>query len=84
MTREDLKNLVNQQAEDEGLWFVAQYASEAYLQAALRKLHAYVEDFIDPCTHKWIGKQLGGHPADAESAEWICYCDVCGIEKTDE
>ena len=37
-------NLVNEQAKDEGLWFVSQYASEAYLQDALRKLHAVVED----------------------------------------
>lgn len=39
----DLIALVNQQAEDEGLWFVAQTAPEAYLQAALRKLHAAIE-----------------------------------------
>jgi hypothetical protein len=31
------------QAEDEGLWFVAQTAPEAYLQAALRRLHAAIE-----------------------------------------
>lgn len=37
--------LVNAQAEDHGLWFAAQTASEAYLQQALRKLHAAVEDF---------------------------------------
>ena len=40
---DDLQALVNKQAEDEGLWFGAQYASEAYLQAALRELHAAVE-----------------------------------------
>jgi|SRR3990172_463533 len=38
-----LTALVEQQANDEGLWFVAQTAPEAYLQAALRKLHAAVE-----------------------------------------
>ena len=32
-----------EQAEDEGLWFVSIYASEAYLQAALRRLTAAVE-----------------------------------------
>lgn len=37
------RQLVNEQAEDEGLWFVAQTAPEAYLQAALRRLHAAVE-----------------------------------------
>ena len=37
------QTLVNAQAEDEGLWFAAQTAPEAYLQEALRKLHAAVE-----------------------------------------
>lgn len=39
MTLEDLKILVDTQAEDEGLWFDAQYVTEAYLQRALRELH---------------------------------------------
>ena len=39
----DALDLVNEQAEDEGLWFCAKYASEAYLQGALRELHEAVE-----------------------------------------
>jgi hypothetical protein len=35
--------LVALQAEDDGLWFVAQTAPEAYLQQELRKLHALIE-----------------------------------------
>ncbi len=35
--------LVHAQAEDEGLWFLAETATEEYLQAALRRLHAAVE-----------------------------------------
>ncbi len=35
--------IVNTQAEDEGLWFIAQFASEAYLQQELRRLHSAVE-----------------------------------------
>jgi len=35
--------LVKDQAEDEGLWFNAETASEAYLQQALRALHDAVE-----------------------------------------
>jgi hypothetical protein len=42
----ELKKLVEEQAEDEGLWFVAETAPEAYLQAALRKLHAAVEAYL--------------------------------------
>lgn len=36
-------DLVDVQAKDEGLWFVPVYASEAYLQRALRELHAAIE-----------------------------------------
>ena len=36
-------DLVTKQAEDDGLWFVAKHATEAYLQDALRKLHTAVE-----------------------------------------
>lgn len=39
----ELRQLVEEQAEDEGLWFIAQYASEGYLQHELRRLHAEVE-----------------------------------------
>lgn len=38
-----LRQLVAEQAEDDGLWFMAQTASEAYLQQALRTLHAVIE-----------------------------------------
>lgn len=38
-----LDKLIDQQAMDEGLWFVAPTASEAYLQQALRKLHVKIE-----------------------------------------
>lgn len=36
-------DIVNQQAEDEGIWFMAKTASEAYLQQELRKLHQAIE-----------------------------------------
>jgi len=39
-----LRQMVAQQAEDEGLWFNAATAPEAYLQQELRKLHAAVEE----------------------------------------
>ena len=35
-----VRELVEQQANDEGLWFVAHTAPEAYLQQELRKLHS--------------------------------------------
>ena len=35
--------VVDEQAEDEGLWFMAIYASEKYLQQELRRLHEVIE-----------------------------------------
>lgn len=37
------KGLVEKQATDEGLWFLAATAPEAYLQDALRELHRAIE-----------------------------------------
>ena len=42
--RDALQELVDRQANDEGLWFAAQTAPEEYLQAALRTLHARIEN----------------------------------------
>ena len=39
----ELRAVVDRQAEDDGLWFTAQTAPEAYLQQELRKLHAEIE-----------------------------------------
>ena len=39
-----LRALVDDQARDPGLWFISVTASEAYLQAALRRLHAAIEE----------------------------------------
>lgn len=38
-----VRDLVNKQAKDEGLWFMAASASEAYLQQELRRLHTLIE-----------------------------------------
>jgi len=35
--------LVDEQAKDAGLWFAAQSAAEAYVQAELRRLHEVIE-----------------------------------------
>lgn len=60
--RAGLLTLVNQQAEDEGLWFRAQTAPEGYLQQELRKLHAAVESGL--AEEKSIRKlDLGQHPS---------------------
>jgi hypothetical protein len=41
--RNPLLALVDAQAEDDGLWFMAEHATEAYLQRALRHLHDAIE-----------------------------------------
>lgn len=38
-----IRAVVDEQAEDEGLWFEAQTAPEAYLQSELRRLHEVIE-----------------------------------------
>ena len=42
-----LRELIEQQAKDDGLWFVAQFATEGYLQQELRKLHQAVENYLE-------------------------------------
>lgn len=42
----NLQSIIEHQIDDEGLWFQAQTAPEAYLQQALRRLHDAVEDLI--------------------------------------
>lgn len=39
-----IKDLVDEQAEDEGVWFNAETAPEAYLQCKLRELHKLIEE----------------------------------------
>ena len=39
-----LRKFIDLQAEDEGLWFVAETASEAYVQRGLRGCHQYIEE----------------------------------------
>ncbi len=40
---EELAQLIEDQANDEGLWFCAETITEQILQTALRDLHAAVE-----------------------------------------
>ena len=55
-----IQKLVNEQAEDEGLWFQAESATEAYLQQALRKLHEIIEGKTgDECAMDILKSFLG-------------------------
>jgi hypothetical protein len=43
MDERAIKALVDEQAEDDGLWFIAETCAEAYVQQALRRLHEAIE-----------------------------------------
>lgn len=43
----ELKEMIDSQAEDEGLWFIADSIVEAYIQQELRKLHDLCEKVIE-------------------------------------
>ena len=47
-----LRTITDRQAEDEGLWFEAVTAPEAYLQQELRKLHSAVEALLPENQHE--------------------------------
>lgn len=34
--------------------------------------------------HQWKTQRQGGHPADATSYERVCFCEVCGLELTED
>lgn len=59
----DVRRIVDEQARDEGLWFQAQTCAEAYVQTALRKLHAAAEgdkSVIFPAVAIMPNKRAGG------------------------
>lgn len=43
MDRAAVMKIVNEQANDDGIWFVPATAAEAYLQQELRRLHEAIE-----------------------------------------
>jgi len=56
-----LRKVVDEQAEDHGLWFEAKYITEHNLQRALRRLHAAIEGKTEEecaraAMNKWAGK----------------------------
>jgi|GEM_PF-2042633 len=72
-----IKALVNEQAEDEGLWFRAETAPEAYLQNHLRVLHGVIEGKSPfNCACEAITKAVRGegHPMNDE----LKACPFCG------
>ena len=48
----ELRQIVDDQANNPDLWFVAEHVTEAYLQASLRQLH----DLIERAT-RWVDSE---------------------------
>ena len=44
MINDELQKLVDEQSNDEELWFEAEFITEKKLQEALKKLHKLIED----------------------------------------
>ena len=71
---ERLREAVNSQAEDEGLWFEAKTAPEAYLQQELRRLHEIIEGKTgDECAREVVAG-YSPTPPDSPASE----CATCG------
>jgi hypothetical protein len=49
MDKEMLRQLIEEQANDEALWADSLSIVEAYLQQELRRLHAAVEQYLEEC-----------------------------------
>lgn len=49
MNKGTLKQLIEEQANDEGLWFDTLSIVEIYLQQELRRLHVAVEEYLMEC-----------------------------------
>ena len=43
MDEKAIRGVVEEQAKDDGIWFIAETCAEAYLQQELRRLHAVIE-----------------------------------------
>jgi hypothetical protein len=71
--RQAAQQVVSEQAEDEGLWFAAATASEAYLQQALRRLHAAVEQPPLP-----VQEPVACRFCHSEKGCWAWQCYHCG------
>ena len=60
-----LKQYIAEQAENEGLWFMAETATEAYLQQELRRVAWLIEEAtetqiqVEIDNHKALKKELG-------------------------
>lgn len=56
-----IKAVIEEQANDEGLWFIAETITEAYLQRALRRLHAAIENKSETeCAHEVLTSNKSG------------------------
>ena len=68
-----IRDLVDEQANDEGLWFYAHTAPEGYLQAALRKLAQVIEENTPSSAAGQVDEKTAAANASdtVKNAEWL-------------
>ena len=82
-----IQAVVAAQAEDSGLWFIAQTAAEGYLQQELRKLHKIVEHSMETdVTRIWVCQgpprcSLTGASAVAAQKAGCSFCRVILVDE---
>ena len=67
----DVQSLIDRQAKDDGLWFKAATAPEAYLQQELRKLHDTIECALPDRARAMLELRNG-----AEGIDWTWFAKV--------
>lgn len=67
-----VRELIAEQAADAGLWFHAETAAEAYVQAALRRLHAVIEgdEIMAVVSEPAPSSEEGGEPTAGIDLAW--------------
>ncbi len=67
-----IKAVVDEQANDAGLWFIAETCTEAYLQQALRQLHVVIEGKSpEQCALAAIARAKGGEMSQSMTSHWL-------------
>jgi len=79
-----IQRFVDAQAEDEGLWAHAEYASEAYIQHGLRGLHAYIESVIEDGPRSDTTKDCDHTGSQTNYRDGTVECDWCGTDKSSD
>lgn len=73
MNEPAIRAVVDEQANDEGLWFVPVTITEDYLQKALRRLHEVIEG---KSSEECAAEVLKGAPEERLMTDWLPMLDA--------